>query len=175
VDAVLLLGPLYHLIAREERLDCLREAWRVLRPGGTLIAVAISRFASTLDGLVNHLFADARYAPIAWQDLRNGQHRGLDGKYFTTAYLHHPAELEPELFEAGFRDTRVLPIEGPGWLLQDFEAQWADANLREAILEVVRRTEAEPSLLGASSHLMAVGRKSADAPQPNGDDGRATQ
>ena len=66
-------------------------------------------------------------------------------------------------------------IEGPGWLLQDFEAQWADANLCEAILEVVRRTEAEPSLLGASSHLMAVGRKPAGARQSSGDDGRATQ
>jgi ubiquinone/menaquinone biosynthesis C-methylase UbiE len=173
VDAVLLLGPLYHLTTREERLDCLREAWRVLRPGGTLIAVVISRFASTLDGLVNHLFADPRYAPIAWQDLRNGQHRGLDGKYFTTAYLHHPAELEPELFEAGFRDMRVLAIEGPGWLLQDFQAQWADANLRETILEVVRRTEAEPSLLGASSHLMAIGRKPSDARPSSGGDGRA--
>ena len=121
------------------------------------------------------IVADPRYTPIAWQDLRNGQHRGVDGKYFTTAYLHHPAELEPELFEAGFRDMRVLAIEGPGWLLQDFQAQWADANLRETILEVVRRTEAEPSLLGASSHLMAVGRKSADARQSSGDDGRATQ
>ena len=33
-DAVLLLGPLYHLVEREERLACLREARRVLRPGG---------------------------------------------------------------------------------------------------------------------------------------------
>jgi ubiquinone/menaquinone biosynthesis C-methylase UbiE len=65
VDAVLLLGPLYHLTARQERLDALREAWRVLKPRGTLIAVVISRFASTLDGLISHLFDDPRYAPIA--------------------------------------------------------------------------------------------------------------
>ena len=81
------------------------------------------------------------------------------------AYLHHPAELEPELAEAGFEDTRVLAVEGPGWLLQDFEAQWADANLREIILEVVRRTETEPSLVGASSHLMVTGQKPSDARQ----------
>jgi len=60
--------------------------------------------------------------------------------------------------EAGFGQTSVA-IEGPGWLLQDFEAQWADPMLREALLEVIRRTESEPSLLGASSHLLSVGRK----------------
>jgi hypothetical protein len=67
--------------------------------------------------------------------------------------------LESELADAGFGDTHVLAIEGPGWLLQDFESQWADPVLREMLLEVVRRTESEPSLLGASSHLLATGRK----------------
>src|SRR5215211_9253937 len=38
VDAVLLLGPLYHLVARAERLSALAEARRVLRPGGVLLA-----------------------------------------------------------------------------------------------------------------------------------------
>jgi hypothetical protein len=73
--------------------------------------------------------------------------------------LHRPEELEGELTEAGFRQTRVLAIEGPAWLLQDFDRQWEDPRLREIMLEVVRRTEAEASLIGASSHLLAVGRK----------------
>src|SRR5262249_8914248 len=33
-DAVLVLGPLYHLVARDDRLRALRESFRVLRPGG---------------------------------------------------------------------------------------------------------------------------------------------
>jgi ubiquinone/menaquinone biosynthesis C-methylase UbiE len=47
VDAVLLLGPLYHLTSRDDRLRALREAFRVVRPGGVVAAAAISRFAST--------------------------------------------------------------------------------------------------------------------------------
>jgi ubiquinone/menaquinone biosynthesis C-methylase UbiE len=162
VDAVLLLGPLYHLTESADRMQCLREALRVLRPGGTVVAVVISRFASTLDGLVSHLFADPRYAEIAWQDLATGRHRGLDGKYFTRAYLHRPDEIETELTEAGFTNARLVAVEGPGWLLQDFHSQWTNPELQEIILEVVRRTESEPSLLGASSHLMAIGRKPGD-------------
>src|SRR5262249_13757104 len=49
-DAVLLLGPLYHLTEAAERLRALREVYRVLRPGGVLFAAAISRCASALDG-----------------------------------------------------------------------------------------------------------------------------
>ena len=44
VDAVLLLGPLYHLVGRAERIAALAEARRVLRPGGVLLAAAIGRF-----------------------------------------------------------------------------------------------------------------------------------
>src|SRR5262249_32260274 len=47
-DAVLLMGPLYHLVERPERLLAAREARRVVRPGGVVVAVGISRFASLL-------------------------------------------------------------------------------------------------------------------------------
>src|SRR5262249_25738546 len=50
-DGVLLLGPLYHLVERRERMAALAEAARVLKPGGRLFAVGISRWASLLDGL----------------------------------------------------------------------------------------------------------------------------
>jgi SAM-dependent methyltransferase len=36
-DVVLLLGPLYHLQSRDDRLTALREARRVVRPGGELV------------------------------------------------------------------------------------------------------------------------------------------
>jgi hypothetical protein len=50
-DAVLLLGPFYHLTERYGRRLALWEARRAVRPGDTVLAAAISRFASTLDGL----------------------------------------------------------------------------------------------------------------------------
>ncbi len=50
-DAVLLLGPLYHLTERGDRLQAFAEAIRVAKPGGVVVAVGISRFASLIDGL----------------------------------------------------------------------------------------------------------------------------
>jgi len=75
VDAVLLLGPPYHLPERADRLLALSEAGRVRRPGGVIIAAAISRFASTLDGLRGDYLEDPAFASVVAQDLSDGRHR----------------------------------------------------------------------------------------------------
>jgi SAM-dependent methyltransferase len=159
VDAVLLLGPLYHLTERAERLAALHEAARVARPGSVVLAAVISRFASTLDGLFTGTLADPAFAAMAQQDLVDGQHRNTttNPHYFTTAYFHHPSELPGELQDAGLRHAATLAIEGPGWMMHDLEAALDDPAQRERLLAAVRALEAEPALIGASAHLLAVG------------------
>jgi SAM-dependent methyltransferase len=158
VDAVLLLGPLYHLTDRGDRLRALAEARRVLRPGGIVVAAAISRFASTLDGLLRGHLDEPGFEAIVEGDLRDGQHRNPAGRpeWFTTAYFHLPEELGPEVTEAGLRLEAVLAVEGPAWMLPDIEQRLADPDPRERVLAAIRRVETEPSLLGASAHLLAV-------------------
>jgi len=162
-DAVLLLGPLYHLVEREDRVACLREAHRVLRPGRMVWGVGISHFASLLDSLAHGFFDDPQFAPILERDLDDGQHRNPTANplYFTDAFFHRPGELSREFLAAGFQVLEVLPIEGPGWLARDFDRLWADPIQRDRLLTAVRKMEREPSVLGASSHIMAIGLKRA--------------
>jgi SAM-dependent methyltransferase len=162
-DAVLLLGPLYHLTDLEDRLVALREARRVLRPGGVVLAAAVSRFASALDGLWRNLIADPEFRSILDADLTDGQHRNpTDNRtYWTTAYLHRPDGLRAELDEAGFARSEVLAVEGIGWIMPDFDERWAEPANRQHILDIVARTEREPAILGASQHLLGVGWKPA--------------
>jgi len=162
VDVVLMFGPLYHLHERPDRLIALKEAHRVLRQNGQLFAAVISRFASALDGLFQGLLDDPEFAQIVAQDLVDGKHRNPTNNifYFTDAYFHRVEELEVELAEAGFQYEKALAIEGPGGWLQNFDAWWNDAAWRERLLNLIRRVESEPSLLGASAHIMGIARKS---------------
>lgn len=162
-DAVLLLGPLYHLQDAGERDAALREAFRVLKPGGALFAAGISRFASALDGLARDLLADPAFAAIVERDLAGGLHHNPTDnlEYFTTAYFHRPDELGSEVERAGFRLQGIFGLEGPAWLLSDFEARWRDEARRGRLLQVLRQLETEPSLLGVSAHLLAVAHRPA--------------
>jgi ubiquinone/menaquinone biosynthesis C-methylase UbiE len=163
VDMVLLLGPLYHLIAAQDRARALDEAARVLKPGGRLFAAAISRWASALDGLVRDLFQDPLFAAIVEQDVRDGQHRNPTGRldYFTTAYFHRPEDLRAEVLAAGLLIDGLYGVEGPGWMLPDVAVRLADPRRRDDLLRVARTLESEPSLLGISAHLLVVARKPA--------------
>jgi SAM-dependent methyltransferase len=157
-DAVVLFGPLYHLTDRADRLQALREARRVLRPGGTLLAAAISRFASALDGLCRGFLKDPQFAEIVRRDLIDGQHRNVTGRpeYFMDTFFHHPDELRAEVAEAGFAAAGVYGVEGPAWLLSDFDTWWDNSEYRDRLLQLARALETEPSLLAASAHLIAV-------------------
>jgi ubiquinone/menaquinone biosynthesis C-methylase UbiE len=159
--AVLLMGPLYHLTSSADRQSALSEALRVLKPSGLLVVAAISRYASALDGLARELAIDPAFVQMRDQDLRDGQHRNNTERpdYFTTAFFHRPEDIRAELDTAGFQDVDVFGVEGPGWIVSDFERRWADEELRGDIMNVARALESEPSILGASAHLLAIGRK----------------
>ena len=155
---MVLFGPLYHLTDRADRVQALGESRRVLRRGGTLLAAAISRFASTLDGLRGEFLKDPQFAEIVFRDLVDGQHRNSTGRpeYFMDTFFHHPDELRVEVVEAGFASAAVYAVEGPCWLLPDFDAWWEDGERRDRLLQIARTLETEPALLGVSAHLAAA-------------------
>jgi SAM-dependent methyltransferase len=160
VDAVLFFGPLYHLTDSNERLKAICEARRVLRAGGVLVAVAISRFASALDGIARGLIRDPDFVRIVEQDLKTGQHRNetRNPDYFTTAFFHHPDELKVELIEGGFQNPRLCAIEGPLWTVPES----ATPEQQEGVMATMRQLENEVTLIGASAHIMGIATKRND-------------
>ncbi|MBN2304577.1 MAG: class I SAM-dependent methyltransferase [Anaerolineae bacterium] len=160
-DVVLLLGPLYHLTERADRVQTLREAYRILKPGGVVIAAAISQFASLMDGLLHDMLKDPAFVEIVKRDLQDGQHRNPTHHphYFTTAFFHHPDALKAEAEAAGFAVDGPFGVEGPGWFAPNFDDYVNDPDLWARLLDLMARIETEPTLLGVSAHLLVAGRK----------------
>jgi len=151
MDVVLLLGPLYHLTERSDRVRALAEARRVVRPDGVVVAVVISRLASLFDGTKNGFVTDPRFIEIVKRDLREGQHRNPDNTpdWFTTAFFHRPEEIAAEVEAADLALERLAGVEGPG----NWVARWPEQE--DLILQAARLAEDVPEV---SAHMLAIAR-----------------
>lgn len=161
VDAVLLLGPLYHLTQRADRLQALREAVRVVRPGGPVYAAAISRWAARYDGVLRlRLYEQVPAMLTAIGPLeRSGVIPPLAPGWFT-AYTHRPRQLRAELIAAGLVVADLVSVECGAFLLPDLRERMADPAAREVVMDSARAVERVPELMGLGSHLLATGLRS---------------
>jgi SAM-dependent methyltransferase len=157
-DAVLLLGPLYHLTGRADRVRALAEAGRVTRPGGVVAAAVISRYASTFDGFFRGFIDKPGFAALMTEDLRTGQHRnpGSEPGFFTTAYFHDAAGIASEVTDSGLRLHGLLPVEGPLHWAPGIQDRLSDPAQRQLVLDTLAAMENDPAIAGATAHLLAI-------------------
>lgn len=155
-DAVLLLGPLYHLPGEAARLEAVREARRVLRPDGVLIASFITRFAEFRRLATEEPDSYLKERTHFDRLLREGTHDRLGNA--APAYFAHPDEVEPLMRAGGFEPVATVGVEGivaghegsVSSLSGDAWEAWVDLNLRLG---------SDQALWGAADHLVYVGRR----------------
>ena len=156
-DGIWMHGPLYHLVNRADRVAALTEVRRVLKPGGILLAVAITRYASTIVGLLDGRVWNPDFMNMLRHEIATGEERrGNAPAGFKEAFFHRPSELEAEVVDAGLIVDRLVGVIGPVWMAKDFDDSWGDATRRETLLELARMLEDEPVL---GPRTLAVARK----------------
>ncbi len=160
-DAILLFGPLYHLVEADERRRCLDECRRLLKPDGKLFTANITCFSTALNYTCLYdrspvLDDDAHYRMIE-STVCTGLHTGNE---IGLVYFHRPEELRCEIAAAGFADVELRGVIGPCWIIRNLDEVWPDPVKREAIMRIVRLLEKEESLMGFSTHLISISRKS---------------
>jgi SAM-dependent methyltransferase len=157
-DTVLLMGPLYHLLAAADRLAAVREAYRVLRPGGLVFAAFITRFAPLRD-LAIHKPAWIIDHPDRYHLLLDqGLNPAHESSAFPDSYFAHPDEIAPLMAAGGFYMEALQGCEG---LVAGHEeaVNALDSELWEAWVDLNYRAGREPSLRGAADHLLYVGSR----------------
>ena len=170
-DVVLLMGPLYHLRDREERLQALRVAFRLLKKGGLLMAAGISKFSSMTwalsvygekknENLVEFL-DDPVFFNMIKSEMTTGDHiRPKEyPKFIAEAYFTTSEEMKLEIVEVGFVVDKAIAVEGCIWFTPHLQEKWTDEASLERLLDIVRMTETEPEMMGMSPHFLVVARK----------------
>jgi S-adenosylmethionine-dependent methyltransferase len=156
-DAVLLLGPLYHLCEFSDRRRAVEEAARVLKRGGFLYAAGINRLPYFRDQFRQRPQVAVERREFHRQLLSHGN---VDPEHVPSlgfAHLTTAAEFR-SLFASLFEEVLLLGVES-------FTAAWQaslnglPAEQVEAWLDLVEQTGTTPEGLGASDHFLFVGRK----------------
>ena len=157
-DVVLLLGPLYHLLATSERRQAIGEAARLLRPDGLIFAAGVNlltylrtilqddpeEFGRRRDFFLGQLFVDGNIA--------------LQPEQPAAMHLTTVAELRAALGTA-FEEITLVGVESFASKIIGRRAYLhATPASRQVLLDLVERTGTTPEGLGVNSRYLYIGR-----------------
>ncbi|MXY44548.1 MAG: class I SAM-dependent methyltransferase [Dehalococcoidia bacterium] len=165
-DAVLSLGPLYHLPDPNDRNRAADELHRVLRAGGIAFVSLMPRYAflrrtMEIPDERRHLAQPDFLERVLCEGVFINDVPGR----FTEGYGVLPEEVSPFFEQHGFTTLALLSAEGIAVNSQRAlsELTISDPAGYQAALDVIVRTAGDPSILGMANHLLYLGKRS-DAP-----------
>lgn len=157
-DLAIIHGPLYHFTDKQDRLNSLKETLRVLKPGGTVLAFTITRYAGLNYGLsVSKIFEDIYYSVIENEILtgiRDNNPKKINS--FLRSYFHLPKEIEDEIKLANFKFEKTIGILGTAWNTPSLNEAVKSEEKLNRLKKISCLLENEPVL---SPKMMTVGVK----------------
>lgn len=155
-DAVVALGPLYHLVAEADRERARDEMRRVLRPSGRLFASVMTRVGWALTALFSAAEPDVEAAAAM---LDTGTYIAPPGGPFADAHLSHPSEVCPFFAAAGFTTRALLASQSFLYTLQEpaAELRERDPDAWRRLLDLAYAHAGDATIQGTSGHLLWVG------------------
>ncbi len=149
-DIVLLLGPLYHLFTKEEKVRVLKEAKRVLVPGGAIVAGYIMNEF----GVLTHAFRDG----FLKESLENGKLTPdfrIQNDISDLFDFVRLSDIDEYKDEAGLRRVRIFSQDGPTNYMRNL-VSGMDEETFEQFYRYHLSTAERPDLLGAGCHTADV-------------------
>lgn len=163
-DASLMLGPMYHLQDEIGRNQAIEELSRVTKRGGVVFVAFMTRTRHLTNSLLN---------PLQWRpndnmrELTSFMETGIfnhsDEGRFTGAYYFNIEDIQPFMESHGFESMELIASSSiAGSFSSEQSDYWRSRGEEEFrdVMELIYTEAANPYILGLSSHLLYIGRRS---------------
>ncbi len=158
-DTVFLMGPLYHLMNEETRLQAVREAKRVLKPGGFLFSSFILMFGGVIYGLreLQDSILSPKEQPFFDVAAKN---ESLSFEAFTYAWMASVKDAKALL--SSVSGLQTVTVFGQESILAPYRIVLSQCpkKIRTAWYDYALRYCEKEDYLTHTEHLMIVSRKS---------------
>ena len=152
-DIVLLFGPMYHLLKKEEKIKALSEAKRVTKKGGIiLVSYYMNDYAIITYGFIKKHILEA----IEKKQVDENYHMlNLDDDLYSMVRLEDIDEFNEEV---GLSRIKIIAADGASNYIRVFLNKLSEEEFKEFIKYHLTTCE-RSDLLGASAHLLDIVRK----------------
>jgi ubiquinone/menaquinone biosynthesis C-methylase UbiE len=148
-DAILLMGPLYHLINNEHRTVALAHCNRILKPGGYLFSVFLSPFPTIIPQSMHspkNIFSENHHIT----------HTIFMG-FHVPQFRCWPNEAKTIMSDNRFETLRIRNIEGTASFLPEsyWKGSWPEQKKKELLYRLLETCE-NTNLLGMTHQFISV-------------------
>ena len=157
-DAVLCLGPMYHLVEQSDRDRAISECLRTLKPGGLIFVAFISVLGRLFDIVRNEPERLLTEFDRVINYVNGPSVSAVDEPGFTDAFFVQPADVESLMSEYPVEQLGLLGVEG-----LTSQSEGVISGISDEVTQIWIRlaidTASTPAALHGSDHILYIGRK----------------
>ncbi|MEK4627701.1 MAG: class I SAM-dependent methyltransferase [Solibacillus sp.] len=159
-DATLMLGPMYHLQQEVDRIIALKELNRVTKKDGIVFVAFMPRTKHIFNSLINPENWRPNDSMIEIEQFsKSGCFNHSEVNRFTGAYYFDIDEIQPLMESQGFQCIQLIGSNIATSMTKESWNYWKLKGEEQKVLDLIIKKAADPYLLGMSSHLLYIGRK----------------
>jgi len=152
-DLTLLFGPMYHLFGQEDKLQALREAKRVTKPGGIImVAYCMNEY-----GVLTYAFKERHILECVEERRLTEDFKTISGMENLYDYMR-VEEIDCLVQEAELTRVKLLSPDGPANYMRPFLNQLTEEEF-EHFVQYQMATCERADLIGAGAHTLDILKK----------------